>query len=219
MPRHRPCQLPQRIGEDVGQHQVERAAAANSGAAKPVARITRTWCPDRSAWRSRRRPGPRAGRCRRPAPLVQRLRSRDRQHAGAGAEIEHAARAAGFQDMVEQQQAAARGAVVAGAEGERRLDLDGELVGRHAIAVMLPWTTKRPAGTGTRSSRLALTQSLASIVSKAMVSAISFPGRVGNQFAHQRLVRRVGKMQRDVPVSVRPLERGDRGIVLQRTPR
>ena len=35
-----------------------------------------------------------------------------------------------LQDMIEQQQAAARGAVVAGAERQRRLDLDAELVGR-----------------------------------------------------------------------------------------
>ena len=39
--------------------------------------------------------------------------------------------------MIEQQQAAARGAVVAGAERQRRLDFDAELVGRHPLAVML----------------------------------------------------------------------------------
>ena len=41
-----------------------------------------------------------------------------------------------LQDMIEQQQAAARGAVMAGAEGERRLDLDAELVWRHARAIV-----------------------------------------------------------------------------------
>src|SRR5882724_3125264 len=55
-----------------------------------------------------------------------------------------------------------------------------------------PCTTKRPAGTGTRSSRLALTQSLASTVSKAMVPAIS-----------------------SLPASVRPLERRDRRLALE----
>ena len=69
--------------------------------------------------------------------LVQRLGGGNRQHAGAGAEIEHAARAVSFQDVIEQQQAAARGAVVAGAERQRRLDLDAELVGRNPFAVML----------------------------------------------------------------------------------
>ena len=39
--------------------------------------------------------------------------------------------------MIEQQQAAAGGAVVAGAERQRRLDLDAELVRRHARAIML----------------------------------------------------------------------------------
>jgi len=38
----------------------------------------------------------------------------------------------GLQHKVEQQEAAARGAVVAGAERQRRLDLDAELVWRHA---------------------------------------------------------------------------------------
>ena len=69
--------------------------------------------------------------------FVQRLGRGNRQHAGAGAEIEHAARAPGLQDMVEQQQAAPGGAVMAGAERQRRLDLDAELVGRDAVAVVL----------------------------------------------------------------------------------
>ena len=68
---------------------------------------------------------------------MQRLGGGDRQHAGAGAEIEHAARMPGLQHVIEQQQAAARGAVVAGAERQRRLDLDGELVGRDPLAVVL----------------------------------------------------------------------------------
>ena len=38
--------------------------------------------------------------------------------------------------MIEQQQAAARGAVMAGAERQRRLDLDAELVGQDSRAVM-----------------------------------------------------------------------------------
>src|SRR3979490_20609 len=67
----------------------------------------------RSAAHFRGRPAPRADRCR--------------QHAGAGAEAEHAARTPGFQHMIEQQQAAACGAVVAGAERQRRLDFDAEL--------------------------------------------------------------------------------------------
>src|SRR5260370_2042328 len=61
---------------------------------------------------------------------VQRLRRRNRQHAGAGAEVEHAPRTISLQHGIEQQQAAARGAMMADAERQRRLDLDAGLVGR-----------------------------------------------------------------------------------------
>ena len=44
-------------------------------------------------------------------------------------------------------------------------------------------------------------------------------GGIGDEFAHQRLIRRVGEMHGDVPASVRPLERGDRGLRPQRIPR
>ena len=67
----------------------------------------------------------------------QRLGGGDGEHAGAGSHIEHAAGQVRLQHFVEQQQAAARGAVMPGAERQRRLDLDAELVGRHVGAVML----------------------------------------------------------------------------------
>ncbi len=70
-------------------------------------------------------------------PAMQRLGGGDPQYAGAGAEVEHAARLIGLQHVVEQQQAAAGGAVMAGAEGERCLDLDAELVGRYPVPVVL----------------------------------------------------------------------------------
>ena len=77
---------------------------------------------------------------------TQRLRRRYRQHAGAGAEIEHAARTIGLQHMIQQQQAAAGGAVVAGAERQRSLDLDADLVRWHLGAVM-PAMHDEAAGT------------------------------------------------------------------------
>ena len=64
----------------------------------------------------------------------QGARGGDGEHAGAGAEIENPRwREAGvcaclhrFAESVEREQAAAGGAVMAGAEGERRLDLDAD---------------------------------------------------------------------------------------------
>src|SRR5207244_6510069 len=84
-----------------------------------------------------------------------RPRCRDGEHAGAGADIEHAhrpppaaLRAATsplqgevsdsllLHEPVEREQAAAGGAVVAGAEGERRLDLDAGAIAGSARAVV-----------------------------------------------------------------------------------
>ena len=216
MPRHRRCHLPQRIGENIRQHQIERRAAANCGAENPVARIACTRSPETLSRRFRARPAPRADRYRSPAPFVQRLRGGDRQHAGAGAEIEHAARPPRLQHLIEQQQAAARGAVMAGAERQRRLDFDADLVGRHVARSCWPCTTKRPAGTGTRSSRLALTQSLASTVRNDALARFPSPAARPRVRAPAP-VRRLGEMHRDVPAAVRPLERGDRGLAFKKT--
>ena len=49
-----------------------------------------------------------------------------------------------------------------------------------------------------------------------MPSAISAPAALADEFAHQRLIGRLGKMHRDVPSAVRPLERGDRGLALEK---
>ena len=68
---------------------------------------------------------------------MQRLGGGDRQYPGPGAEIEHAARPMRLQDVAEQHKAATGGSVVAGAEGERGLDLDAELVRDHFRSIML----------------------------------------------------------------------------------
>src|SRR5262245_41032394 len=69
------------------------------------------------------------------------LRGRHGQHARAGAEIQGGARrgasAAALGQRIERQQAAARGAVMAGAESERGLDFHANGVDRHAGAVVL----------------------------------------------------------------------------------
>ena len=148
---------------------------------------------------------------------MQRLRRRDGQHAGAGAEVEHAPRPV---------RSSAHGRAAAGSrgwcrDGRCRRPAPPRSRWRACSAATrsrswLPCTTKRPAGTGTRSSRLALTQSLASTVSKTSVSAISFPAAVATSSRSQCLIGRLGKMQRDVPASVRPLEGGDRRVAVEK---
>ena len=86
--------------------------------------------------------------------LPQGLCGRDGEDAGAGADVEHfdggaaesrgrrrcqdaaTRRLAPLRQSVEGHQAAARGAVMSGAEGERGFDLDGDPRGRDAVPVM-----------------------------------------------------------------------------------
>ena len=152
--------------------------------------------------------------------LVQRLRRGDRQHAGAGAEIEHAPRAA----APSARDRAAAGSRAWCRDGRCRTPAPPRSRCRACWAAPVrghAGRARRSArrGTGTRSSRLALTQSLASTVSKTMVSRDILAGGAGHQLAHQRLVRRLGKMHGDVPAPVRPLERGDRGLALEENSR
>ena len=64
------------------------------------------------------------------------FRRRDRQHARSGAEVEHPGSSPPLCQVVERQQTAARGAVVAGAESERGFDFDADVVGLDAGAVV-----------------------------------------------------------------------------------
>ena len=133
--RHRQPQ--QRAEQDIGEDQIVRRAVRD-GAGVGAG----------GAHEGDRRAGaiePRIGACgldRDPVDVAgddaraQNFRRRDRQHAGAGAEVEHAASPPPLRQIIERQQTAARGAVVAGAEGERRLDLDADVVGPDAGAVM-----------------------------------------------------------------------------------
>ena len=79
---------------------------------------------------------------------TQRLGGGDRQHAGAAADVEDASRAPAAKHAVQHQQAAARRAVMAGAEGQRRLDLDCDVVGPDSRAVMGAVNEKAPGAHG-----------------------------------------------------------------------
>jgi hypothetical protein len=68
--------------------------------------------------------------------VSQRLGGRDREHAGAGADIENAARAVGAQNLIQRKQAAAGGAVMAGTEGQCSFDLNAYAMRWNGCAVM-----------------------------------------------------------------------------------
>ena len=67
---------------------------------------------------------------------MQQARGGEPQDAGAGADIEDALGPAALDLVYEGEEAAERGAVVAGAEGERRLDLDRQVVRLDPAAVV-----------------------------------------------------------------------------------
>ena len=132
----------QRREQDIGEHERERRALAEP----PGREAARVHDLDEGAGaveprilaRDLHRAGVDVARQHRRA---QRARRRDGEHAGAGADVEHAQvclapAALLLHEPVEREQAAAGGAVVAGAEGERRLDLDADAVAGDARAVV-----------------------------------------------------------------------------------
>src|SRR5450631_404480 len=121
-----------------------------------------------------------------------------------------------LQHMVEQQQAAAGGAVMAGAEGERGLDFDPELVGRNAGTIMLAVDQEASGGHGDEVVQAGLDPVLGfdRIEGKALRNRLA--GDVTDALTEQPLIRLERKMQRDVPAAVGPFERDDRRIAVDK---
>ncbi len=148
------------------------------------------------------------------------LGQRQRQNAGAGADIEPMARAPLLQFGIERQQAAGGGAVMAGAESERRLDLDGDVVdARPPARSCEPWTSTRPARTGFSPSRLAETQSCWLTVWKGVVSTLS--PTIGRSMSRTAVLIGMGgevdlhlpgRIERQGGDAALDLESGDRGL-------
>ena len=77
--------------------------------------------------------------------LMKNQRAGDRQNPGAGSDIENPRLAPALGDSVERLETAERCAVMAGAEGERRLDFDADVVGAPPPPVMRAMD-QHPAG-------------------------------------------------------------------------
>ena len=92
------------------------------------------------------------------------LRRGDRQHAGAGAEIEDVARTLRTaRQRVERQQAAAGGAVMTGAERCAGLDLDADAMTGHMRSIVCAVHDEAAGGDRLQPRRLSFTQSRAPI--------------------------------------------------------
>ena len=215
MPRHRSCHLPQRIGENIRQHQVERPAARIAAPknrwrgssprdcpaplSRAFSRATRTEGGSMSLASTRSCSALAAAMASTPVPVPRSSTRRGRQR---------------LQHMIEQQQAAARGAVMAGAERQRRLDLDAELVGRHPLAVMLAMHDKAAGGDRDQIFEAGLDPVLGlDGVEGDVLCDVSPAARP--PIRGSGLIGRIGKMHGDVPAPVRPLERGDRGLAFE----
>ena len=119
-----------------------------------------------------------------------------------------------LQDVAEQHEAAAGGAVMAGAEGERRLDLDAELVRRNFVAVVLAMDDEAAGMHGNQ------------ILQRGLDPVLGFDDVEGgrargllargerDQIADRGLIGRFRKMHGDVPAPGRARESRDGGFVL-----
>ena len=83
-----------------------------------------------------------------PDLAVEDLGGGDREHARAAADVEDSAWPPALEQAVEMQKAAPRRAVMAGAEGEPRLDLDRHVVRPDARAIVAPVNEKPPRPNG-----------------------------------------------------------------------
>src|ERR1700752_2386080 len=116
--------------------------------------------------------------------------------------------------MAKQQEAAASGAVMAGSEGKRGLDLDAKLVRRHLGPVMLAMNDE---ASGMNRHQLVErgpdpVPGLDGIEANGSRPLVARGGR--DQLADRGLIGRVRKIERHVPVSAGPLKGSDRGFAL-----
>ena len=132
----------QRPEQDVGEDQIEWGADAKISRGEPIgaADADQAGGPIKPGIVARDAHGLCVDIARQHA-LAQAPGGGNRQHAGSGAEIEdtrhcRATITLKLTNRVQRDEAAARRAVMAGAEGQRRLDLDGDSVRRHAAAIM-----------------------------------------------------------------------------------
>ena len=137
----------------------------------------------------------------------------DGEHARAGAEVEDAPSRQRFAKPIERQQAAARGAVMAGAEGQRRFDLDADAVVRDAGAVMGAVHDEAAGGDGRQSGEAFAHP----IFGRDALEAQRFGGSVacgrGGQRAYYFFVGRDTKIHRHPPAAGADIHKADGNFV------
>ena len=115
--------------------------------------------------------------------------------------------------MVERDEAAARRAVMAGAEGERGLDLDADAIARHGDAIVRA-VNDEAAGR----DRLQPGEAFADPILGGDGLEVQRLARFraaghGGQFAHRGFVGRRGKMDGDAPLALPVIHKADGNLV------
>ena len=149
--------------------------------------------------------------------LVQRAGGRNGKHAAASPEVEDAHNMApvvqGFAQPIEREEAAARGAMMAGAKGERRLDLDADAVCRDAGTIVRT-VDNEAAGLDRRQAGEAVAHPVGR---RDQIEMERFGGsstcRGGRQRAQRIFIGRGAKMNRDPPSSAARIHKRDGDIV------
>jgi hypothetical protein len=159
--------------------------------------------------------------------LPQGPRGRDGEHARTGAEVEDPARrrssgalgtvhgtmpAAHFADAIEREQASAGGAMMAGAERQRRLDLDADGINRDAKAVMAT-VDDEAAGSDRRQASEAPAYPIGRRDAlETQRLGRRRPGSSSRERAQRLAVNGAAKMDRHLPASAARIGKTDRDI-------
>ena len=141
--------------------------------------------------------------------LLPTLGGRDRQDSAARADVEDASRPLSPGEPIEREKAAACRPVMTGAEGERRFDLDDDIVRPRRVACVAADDEKAPGANGieTRKRSADPIGAFDAIESDRLRGGVA--GRDANQLANRRLIRLGAKVNLD-----KPLPRAWRGTFL-----
>ena len=118
-----------------------------------------------------------------------------------------------FAQRVERKEAAARGAVMAGAEGERGLDLDADPVRRHTPAIMRAVHDEAAGGDRLEPGDAFAHPILRRHAREAQRMRRLAPGRRRDQRAHRVFVGRCAEVDGDLPASAARVGEAHRGVV------
>ena len=137
---------------------------------------------------------------------------RDREHAGAGADVEHVECAPAFREIIKREKTAAGRPMMTGAEGEGSLDLDTDVVCPPAGAIMRAMNNEASRAHGLQSGKALRDPVVSGDALDAERIRRRFAGCEPDKLAQAGFVRNVAEMDRHLPMSGIILEGGAGGV-------